>query len=80
MERESKSMWEISFVVPPNHGNASFAFSSSGFCFEGPCVKWVLSRTEFWVQYWAVDDNGIMHFHIESNAIEHEKSKNLKLL
>jgi hypothetical protein len=26
MERESVSMWEISFVVPPNHGNDFFVF------------------------------------------------------
>ncbi|KAK9168084.1 hypothetical protein Syun_000224 [Stephania yunnanensis] len=43
MERESKSMWELSFVVPPNHDNLDFKFllkpkygNSPCFIEEGP--------------------------------------------
>lgn len=31
LERESASMWELSFVVPPNHGN----YDSISYCWIG---------------------------------------------
>uniref|UniRef100_A0A1D1ZJR1 6-phosphofructo-2-kinase/fructose-2, 6-bisphosphatase n=1 Tax=Anthurium amnicola TaxID=1678845 RepID=A0A1D1ZJR1_9ARAE len=38
MERESASMWELSFVVPPNHETLDFKFLLKPKYSNGPCV------------------------------------------
>ncbi|XP_031271771.1 6-phosphofructo-2-kinase/fructose-2,6-bisphosphatase isoform X3 [Pistacia vera] len=38
MERESASMWELSFVVPPNHETLDFKFLLRPTCGNGPCI------------------------------------------
>ncbi|XXG39735.1 hypothetical protein AAC387_Pa01g0616 [Persea americana] len=38
MERESKSMWEISFVVPPNHETLDFKFLLKPMHSNVPCI------------------------------------------
>ncbi|KAI3450320.1 hypothetical protein Pfo_006985 [Paulownia fortunei] len=38
MERESLSMWELSFVVPPNHETLDFKFLLKPKCSNAPCV------------------------------------------
>ncbi|KAK6935702.1 6-phosphofructo-2-kinase [Dillenia turbinata] len=38
MERESKSMWELSFVVPPNHETLDFKFLLKPKYIAGPCI------------------------------------------
>ncbi|KAI3667764.1 hypothetical protein L6452_42833 [Arctium lappa] len=38
MERESTSMWELSFVVPPNHETLDFKFLLKSKDNNGPCI------------------------------------------
>ncbi|XP_031271768.1 6-phosphofructo-2-kinase/fructose-2,6-bisphosphatase isoform X1 [Pistacia vera] len=38
MERESASMWELSFVVPSNHETLDFKFLLRPTCGNGPCI------------------------------------------
>ncbi|KVI03675.1 hypothetical protein Ccrd_018020 [Cynara cardunculus var. scolymus] len=38
MERESTSMWELSFVVPPNHETLDFKFLLKSKNNNGPCI------------------------------------------
>ncbi|XP_044507064.1 6-phosphofructo-2-kinase/fructose-2,6-bisphosphatase-like isoform X2 [Mangifera indica] len=38
MERESASMWELSFVVPPNHETLDFKFLLRPKYSDGPCI------------------------------------------
>ncbi|KAL7201457.1 hypothetical protein ACSBR1_033208 [Camellia fascicularis] len=38
MERESASIWELSFVVPPNHETLDFKFLLKPKCNNAPCI------------------------------------------